>query len=135
MQSAEVRAGVIVNNRPMAASLFRGVPKDLFETKIKNLFLDIRKEWGIPLEVANDGDVTALAGAMSLNDNAVLGVAMGSSEAAGYVNEEGNITGWLNELAFAPIEYCPDAAIDEWSGRYWLWSAVSNPAGCIPIGP
>jgi predicted NBD/HSP70 family sugar kinase len=109
-------AGVIINNRPMVASLFRGVPKDLFNTKIKNLFLDIKKAWGVPLEVVNDGDVTALAGAMSLNDNAVLGMAMGSSEAVGYVNEEGNITGWLNELAFAPIDYNPDAPLDEWSG-------------------
>jgi len=109
-------AGVIINNRPMIASLFRGVPKDLFNTKIKNIFLDLAREWGVPFEVANDGDVTALAGSMSLNENAVLGVAMGSSEAAGYVNEEGNITGWLNELAFAPIDYHPQAPADEWSG-------------------
>jgi predicted NBD/HSP70 family sugar kinase len=53
---------------------------------------------------------------MSLDDNAVLGIAMGSSEAAGYVNAEGAITGWLNELAFAPVDYNPDAAVDEWSG-------------------
>jgi len=66
--------------------------------------------------VANDGDVTALAGAMSLDDNAVLGVALGSSEAAGYVNADGAITGWLNELAFAPVDYSPAAAVDEWSG-------------------
>jgi predicted NBD/HSP70 family sugar kinase len=108
-------AGVIINNRPMVASLFRGVPRDLFETRIKNLFMDLGKAWGVPLEVANDGDVTALAGSMSLNDNSVLGVAMGSSEAVGYVNEEGNITGWLNELAFAPIDYRADAPADEWS--------------------
>ena len=109
-------AGVIINNRPMVASLFRGVPKDLFETRVKSIFLDMRKEWGVPFEVVNDGDVTALAGAMSLDDNCVLGVAMGSSEAVGYVNEEGNITGWLNELAFAPIDFRPDAPADEWSG-------------------
>ena len=109
-------AGVIINNRPMVASLFRGVPRDLFEKKIKSLFLDLAKEWGVPFEVANDGDVTALAGSMSLEDNAVLGIAMGSSEAAGYVNEQGNITGWLNELAFAPIDYNPNAPADEWSG-------------------
>jgi predicted NBD/HSP70 family sugar kinase len=108
-------AGVFMNNRPMAASLFRSIPKDLFDSKIKNMFIEIGKEWGVPLEVVNDGDVTALAGAMSLDENAVLGVAMGSSEAAGYVNEEGNITGWLNELAFAPIDYNPNAAVDEWS--------------------
>jgi predicted NBD/HSP70 family sugar kinase len=110
-------AGVIINNRPMAASLFRGVPKDLFNAKVKSIFLDLAREWGVPFEVANDGDVTALAGAMSLNDDCVLGIAMGSSEAAGYVNELGNITGWLNELAFAPIDYNPSAPADEWSGE------------------
>jgi len=109
-------AGVIINNRPMIASLFRGVPRDVFNAKVKRIFLDLAAEWGVPFEVANDGDVTALAGSMSLNDNAVLGVAMGSSEAVGYVNEQGNITGWLNELAFAPIDYHPEAPADEWSG-------------------
>jgi predicted NBD/HSP70 family sugar kinase len=108
-------AGVIINNRPMMASLFRGLPKDQYY-KIKPVFLDLGKEWGVPFEVANDGDVTALAGAMSLNDGAVLGVAMGSSEAVGYVNDEGNITGWLNELAFCPIDYRADGPADEWSG-------------------
>jgi len=108
-------AGVLINGRPMIASLFRGIPKDIFNSRIKEIFHEIGKAWGVPIEVANDGDVTALAGAMSLNDGSVLGVAMGSSEAAGYVNAEGNITGWLNELAFVPIDYNPYAPADEWS--------------------
>jgi predicted NBD/HSP70 family sugar kinase len=108
-------AGVIVDNRPMVASLFRGIPADRFG-EIREMFIRFRDEFGVPLDVANDGDVTALAGAMSLDDNAVLGIAMGSSEAAGYVNPEGAITGWLNELAFAPVDYNPGAAVDEWSG-------------------
>ena len=64
----------------------------------------------------NDGDVTALAGSMSLDDHSVLGIALGSSEAAGYVNAVGNMPGWLNELAFAPVDYQPGAPADEWSG-------------------
>ena len=80
------------------------------------MFLRIRAEFGVPLEVVNDGDVTALAGAMSLEDTGVLGIALGSSEAGGYVNIDGAITGWLNELAFAPVDYSPSAAADEWSG-------------------
>src|SRR5207247_2780442 len=96
--------------------LFRAVPPELFAQKVKPLFLNLRQEWGIPLEVANDGDVTALAGAMSLQTNAVLGIAMGSSQAAGFLDAYGRITGWLNELAFAPIDYNPHAATDEWSG-------------------
>ena len=108
-------AGIYVDNRPMVASLFRGIPQDRFG-EIKNLFLNIRKEMGVPLEVINDGDVTALAGSMSIGDNGILGIALGSSEAAGYVNLEGHIMGWLNELAFAPVDYNPKATVEEWSG-------------------
>ncbi|GMV93270.1 MAG: hypothetical protein AMXMBFR82_30480 [Candidatus Hydrogenedentota bacterium] len=108
-------AGVYINNRPMIASLFRGIPKDRFD-EVHNLFLRIRDEMGVPLEIVNDGEVTALAGSMSLEDNGVLGIALGSSEAGGYVTMDGNITGWLNELAFAPVDYSPDAPKDEWSG-------------------
>ena len=108
-------AGVVINSRIMIASLFRGVPKDRFG-EVKGLFQRIREEFGVPLEVVNDGEVTALAGSMSLEDNGVLGVALGSSEAGGYVTMDGNITGWLNELAFCPVDYSPDAPVDEWSG-------------------
>jgi predicted NBD/HSP70 family sugar kinase len=108
-------AGVIVNNRPMVASLFRGIPKASYE-EVHHLFVGIGKEMGVPLEIVNDGEVSALAGSMSLEKNAVLGAAFGSSLAAGYVNPKGNITNWLDELAFAPIDYNPQAASDEWSG-------------------
>ncbi len=108
-------AGIYIENRPMVASLFRGIPQERFG-EVKNLFLRIRKEMGVPLEIINDGDVTALAGSMSLEDNGILGIAMGSSEAAGYVDMHGHITGWLNELAFAPIDYSPGAPVEEWSG-------------------
>lgn len=108
-------AGVIVNNRIMVASLFRAVPADKFD-QAKNIFLRLREEWKVPMDVVNDGDVTALAGAMSLNATAMLGVAMGSSEAAGYMNPHGGMTGWLSELAFAPVDYNAIAPADEWSG-------------------
>ena len=108
-------AGIYVNNRVRIASLFRGVPKERYE-EVRNLFLRIRDEMGVPLEVINDGEVTALAGAMSLEDNGVLGIALGSSLASGYVTMEGNITSWLNELTFAPVDYGPQAPVEEWSG-------------------
>ena len=113
-------AGVLIDNRVMVASLFVKVGDEDFERKVKNIYLDIAKELGegIPIEVANDGDVTALAGAMNLGDNAVLGSAMGTSEAGGYVDAAGNITGWLNELAFVPVDFNRDAMVDEWSGDY-----------------
>ena len=126
-------AGVIVDNRIMVASLFRGVPEELFQSRVKQLFLELKKAWNdVPFEVVNDGEVTALTGAMSLNKNGVLGIAMGSSEAAGYVTTEGRITQWLNELAFAPVDYNPQAAIDEWSGdrgcgvQYFSQQAVAR---------
>ena len=109
-------AGVYVDNRPMVASLFRGIPDDRFD-EIRSMFQRIRTEMGgIPLEIINDGEVTALAGSMSLEDDSILGVAMGSSEAAGFVTPQGQITDWLNELAFAPVDYAPSAPEDEWSG-------------------
>ena len=112
-------AGVYVNNRVQVASLFRGVPEDLFNQRVKELFFELKKAWNnIPFDVVNDGEVTALAGSMSLEDNAVLGIAMGSSLAVGYVTPEGTITSWVNELAFAPVDYNPGAPVDEWSHDY-----------------
>ncbi len=108
-------AGVYVDNRPMIASLFRGIPEDRFD-EVRTMFQRIRDEMGVPLEVVNDGEVTALAGSMSLEDNGVLGLALGSSQAGGYVTMAGNITDWLNELAFCPIDYSPTAPVEEWSG-------------------
>jgi len=109
-------AGIYIHNRPRAASLFRAVPKKLFDTKIRDLFVELKRAWGgIPFEVVNDGEVTALAGAMSLNDTAVLGIALGSSQAGGYVTEGGGISTWLDELAFCPVDYDPEAPVDEWS--------------------
>ena len=111
-------AGIYINDRTMSASLFLKVPKELYESKVKNIFIRaITDTFGdVPYAVANDGDVSALAGTMSLNDNNVLGIAMGTSEAVGYVNEDGCITGWLNELAFVPVDANPAAMRDEWSG-------------------
>ena len=111
-------AGIYINDRTMSASLFLKVPKELYEEKVKNIYIRaIKDTFGdVPFAVANDGDVSALAGTMSLNDNNILGIAMGTSEAVGYVNEDGCITGWLNELAFVPVDANPEAMVDEWSG-------------------
>jgi predicted NBD/HSP70 family sugar kinase len=110
-------AGVYVNNEVRAASLFRGVSEADFESRIRGIFHTLKERWnGVPFEVVNDGEVTALAGSMGLGKNRVLGVAMGTSEAAGYVDGDGHIKPWLNELAFAPVDYSEDAPVDEWSG-------------------
>lgn len=130
-------AGVYVDNRIMVASLFLKVSDEDFEKKVKNMYIDVAKEIGenIPIEVANDGDVTALAGAMDLNDDSVLGVAMGTSEAGGYVDPQGNITGWLNELAFVPVDACKDAMVDEWSGDYGCGVKYFSQDGVIKLAP
>ena len=110
-------AGIYINNRTMSASLFLKVPKELYDAKVKDIYIRaITDTFGdIPFEVVNDGDVSALAGMMSLGEPNVLGIAMGTSEAVGYVDGEGRITGWLNELAFVPVDCHPDAMEDEWS--------------------
>ena len=128
-------AGIILDNEVRVASLFRAVPAPLFQEKGRTLFNRLKREWAVPLEVANDGDVTALAGGMSLGVNAILGVAMGSSLAAGWLDGQGRIVGWLNELAFAPVDYHPQGPVDEWSGdrgcgvQYFSQQAVVRLAG------
>ena len=130
-------AGVTIDNRMAISSLFIKVPRELYESHVRDVYVDCAREIGadIPLEVANDGDVTALAGAMELGDGCVLGIAMGTSEAGGYVDKQGNITGWLNELAFAPIDLNPDAMEDEWSGDRGCGVKYFSLDGVIKLAP
>ena len=133
-------AGVYVDNRVRVASLFRGVPEER-RYQVEELFLRLGEEFGVPLVVVNDGEVAALAGALSLKVTGLLAIALGSSEAAGYVSPQGTITGWLNELAFVPIDYRDDAPADEWSGdlgcgvQYFSQQAVARlvPAAGIDL--
>ena len=130
-------AGIFINDRTMRASLFLKVPREVYDQKVKDIYIRaIRDTFGsVPYCVINDGDVSALAGAMSLNDHSVLGVAMGTSEAAGYVDGEGRITGWLNELAFVPVDANPDAARDEWSGDTGCGVKYFSQDGVIKLAP
>jgi predicted NBD/HSP70 family sugar kinase len=135
-------AGIYVANEVRVGSLYRAVAPHLFDQRIRRLFFDLQAAWGgVPFEVVNDGEVTALAGSMALNDSAVLGIAMGSSLAAGFVTPAGTLTTWLNELAFVPVDYrshSEGAPVDEWSGdagvgaQYFSQQAVARllePAG------
>ena len=111
-------AGVLVGQKMGLASLFRAVKEknpSKFETA-QNMFFRIEKDWGVPFAVYNDGDVTALAGMITMNRKGILGVAMGSSEAVGYVDPKGAMTGRISELAFAPVDFNPNAPKCEWSG-------------------
>ena len=110
-------AGIYIDNQCRAASLFLKVPCELFSEKVEDIYILAAREFGdVPLVVANDGDVSALAGAMNFGEGSVLGLAMGTSEAAGYTDRDMGISGWLNELAFVPVDCAPKAAMDEWSG-------------------
>ena len=109
-------AGVYVDDKIMVASLFMKIPKSDYQAHVKNMYIDIGKQMNAPIKVANDGDVTALAGAITLKSNCVLGIAMGTSEAGGYINGDGKLNDWLSELAFVPVDMSEDAMVDEWSG-------------------
>ena len=130
-------AGIYINNRTMVASLFNQVPREQFDAKVKDIYIRaIRDTFGdVPYLVVNDGDVSALAGMMSLGEGNVLGIAMGTSEAAGYVDPGGRITGWLNELAFVPVDAAADAMRDEWSGDIGCGVKYFSQDGVIKLAP
>lgn len=128
-------AGTFVGNSPMVASLFIKVPRDRRE-EVKSIYDRAGKEIGdIPLVVANDGDVTALAGYMSTGSGSILGIAMGTSEAVGYVNADGNVLGWINELAFAPVDLSPVAMQDEWSTDFGVGCKYFSQDAVIKLAP
>lgn len=129
-------AGVYINNRTMNASLFLKVSPSDFEKKVKDIYIRAAKEIGdVPVVVCNDGDVTALAGAMSLDADNILGIAMGTSEAVGFVDKDGKVTGWLNELAFMPLDANPEAEEDEWSGDIGVGCKYFSQDAVIKLAP
>ncbi len=128
-------AGTFVGNSPMVASLFIKVPRDRRE-EVKSIYDRAGAEIGdVPLVVANDGDVTALAGFMSTGKGDILGIAMGTSEAVGYVNAEGNVLGWINELAFAPVDLSERAMQDEWSTDFGVGCKYFSQDAVIKLAP
>lgn len=124
-------AGVFIDNRTIFASLFRSVPEALFESDVRDIYLRAAREIGdVPVTVCNDGDVSALAGTMSFGRNNLLAVTMGTSEAGGYIDPRGGLTGWLSELATVPVDINPQNGPADWSGdvgcgaRYFSQEAV-----------
>lgn len=108
-------AGVFIGNAPMVSSIFYCVPRDRWD-EVKTVFDRAAAQIGdVPVVVANDGDVSALAGAMAMDMGCLMGLAMGTSEAVGYVNQNKEVLGWINELAFAPVDLNEEAMTDEWS--------------------
>jgi predicted NBD/HSP70 family sugar kinase len=135
-------AGIYIGNQTKVASLFLSVSEKAFQRSVRDIFLRAAADMGgVPIRVVNDGDVTALAGAMALGADTLLGIAMGTSEAAGFVDADGGIKGWLNELAFVPVDFQERAPRDEWSGdlgcgvKYFSQDAVIRlaPRGGIEL--
>ena len=127
-------AGVFIGNSPMVSSLFIKVPRSRRE-EVKTIYDRAAAELGAPIVVANDGDVTALAGSMSLGVTGVMGLAMGTSEAVGYVDRDGSVLGWFNELAFAPVDLNAGAERDEWSGDYGVGCKYFSQDAVLKLAP
>ena len=128
-------AGVFVGNAPMVASLFIKVPRSNWD-KVKTIYDRAAAEIGdVPIVVANDGDVSALAGAMGLGVGNIMGIAMGTSEAVGYVDKDKSVLGWINELAFAPVDLQADAMQDEWSTDYGVGCKYFSQDAVIKLAP
>ena len=128
-------AGVFIGNSPMVSALFLKVPREKREL-VKTIYDRAAREIGdVPIVVANDGDVTALAGAMGLECGSVMGMAMGTSEAVGYVDAEGKVLGWLNELAFAPVDLFENAMADEWSTDIGVGCKYFSQDAVIKLAP
>ena len=110
-------AGLIGNNKVLYAQLYGQVPKEHFNARIRDIYaqavINIGKD--IPFEVVNDGDVAALAGAISLGKKNILGLALGTSFIGGFVDGTGHLSNWISELAFAPMDASPKAAMDVWT--------------------
>ncbi|NLI52853.1 MAG: ROK family protein [Clostridiales bacterium] len=128
-------AGVFVGNSPMVSALFLKVPRSE-RAFVKDIYNAAARAVGSPpIAVANDGDVTALAGAMELRTGRVMGLAMGTSEAVGYVDAAGSILGWFNELAFAPVDLNERAMADEWSGDAGVGCKYLSQDAVIKLAP
>ena len=129
-------AGVFIGNAPMVASLFIQVPRSNWD-KIKTIYdrAGAAVNPNAPLLVANDGDVSALAGAIGLGKGNLMGMAMGTSEAVGYVNKDQNVLGWINELAFAPVDLQEGAMQDEWSTDYGIGCKYFSQDAVIKLAP
>jgi len=129
-------AGVFIGNAPMVSTIFYKVPRskwDFVKTVYDRAAAEI--DPNIPILVANDGDVSALAGAMGLGKGNLMGLAMGTSEAVGYVDANQNVLGWINELAFAPVDLQAGAMQDEWSTDYGVGCKYFSQDAVIKLAP
>ncbi len=129
--------GIIMDSQVQVGSLFRGLSDPVQRAESRTVFGQVvRQLFGkVPFCLANDGDVTALAGAMILDKNNLLGIALGTSEAAGYANAQGSINSWFSELAFVPVDLGPDKSQDEWSRDWGTGAEYFSQQAVIRLAP
>ena len=128
-------AGVFIGNAPMISSIFYCVPRDRWD-EVKTVYDRAAAAIGdVPIVVANDGDVSALAGAMGMGCGQIMGLAMGTSEAVGYVDKDQNVLGWISELAFAPVDLSEEAMEDEWSTDIGVGCKYFSQDAVIKLAP
>lgn len=136
-------AGVVMDGEIRRSGLFMNVPAAEFDRCGRDILQRAARDvfGAVPCTVCNDGDVAALAGSIALGRQELLGIAMGTSQAGGYVDENGHITGRLNELAFLPVDVSAQAPVDPWSGdsgvgeRYFSQEGVLWLAGQSGLAP
>lgn len=128
-------AGIVIDDELRVASLFIKVPKSMWKTHVFRIYKDLEEHYGVPVNVSNDGDVAALAGAEFLKSGKVLGLALGTSEAAGYIDKDMHIVGYLNELAFVPVDANRFAIEDEWSKDIGVGCKYHSQDAVIKLAP
>lgn len=103
-------AGMVFDDELIYPALFESVPLETKQSKIRTLIPDIVKDrfGDIPFAIANDGDVSAIGASIMFKKDNVLGLALGTSFAAGYA-KNGFLLNWANELSKVSIDYNPEA--------------------------
>ena len=102
-------AGVIKDNKIILANLFEKVDRSIHLDDINNFYvnavkrLENRLNKKINYIVLNDGDVSSIAGMNHYKLDNVLGLALGTSFASGYVNNN-KVYPYLNELSSIPFD-------------------------------
>jgi len=104
------------NNEATWCDLFPNVPPAVYKEKVVDIFPRIAKALAgdVPFKVINDGEVTAVAAAQKIKAGNVFGISLGSATGGGYANADGNLLGWVNEMAYIKIDFNPDAVRNPW---------------------
>jgi len=107
------------DNEATWCDIFPNVPPDVYKEKVVPIFKNLAKEFGdVPLKVINDGEVTAIAGALMVKEGNLMGISMGSSEGGGYCNADKNLLGWINELCYIQLDLNPESKTDPWTNGH-----------------